>query len=152
MEPTVTEVPSPGKEGVASERVSQLLRRALRIVVTLHALDAFAQPVLAGRFLSGDYGMLGTHASNAIIVTTIGFVQTILAVLYWRPGGGLGWPALVALGISVAEPIQIALGFNRLAGVHIPLGVAIVTAAILMLLWAWVPAYGRRRAAGRSAA
>lgn len=152
MEPTVAEVPSFEKEGAVRDRVPQLLRWALRIVVTLHALDAFAQPVLAGRFLSGDYAMLGTHGNNAIIIAITGFVQTILAILYWRPAGGQGWPAMVALGISIAEPIQIALGFNRLVGIHIPLGVAIVTAAIFMLVWAWGPAFGRRRTAGRNAA
>src|SRR5437879_1836345 len=37
----------------------------LRVTSVLLAVDAFLQPVLAGRFLSGDFGMLAAHEHNA---------------------------------------------------------------------------------------
>lgn len=133
------------------DRVVRPLRWALRAVITLHAVDVFLQPVFAGRFLSGDYGMLGAHGNNAFAVVIIALVQTVLAVVYWRPGGGPGWPALASVGLLVAESVQMELGFARVIGVHVPLGVAIVAAAILMLVWAWGHSFGGRRGAGRGA-
>lgn len=149
MEATV-EASSAVPHGATGDRVARPLRWLLRTVMTLHAVDVFLQAVFAGRFLSGDYGMLGAHGTNAFVVVIIGLVQVILAVLYWRPGRGPGWPALATAGLLVAESIQMELGFTRIIGVHVPLGVAIVSAAILMLVWAWGRSFGRRRTAGRS--
>jgi hypothetical protein len=134
----------------ASGRVPWPARLALRSVVTLFALAVFAQAVLAGRFLSGDFLMLDAHLINSQVVGAIGIAQVVAAVLYWRPGGGPGWPALACLGLFVALPAQIATGLLRIVGVHVPLAVVITVAAALLLTWAWRPSFGRRRATARS--
>lgn len=121
-------------------RVARTIRRALRIVITVHALDAFAQAVLAGGFLNGYYGLLGLHRYNAILgVVILGYLQLAVAILYWRPGRGRGWPALACLGISAAESLQIVFGFERMLSVHVPLGVAIVMIMTIMTIWVWRP-------------
>src|SRR5919198_2375922 len=104
------------------------MRWLLRAVVTLHLAAVFAQPVLAGRFMSGDYDVLAVHRANGIGVAVIGFAQLAVALLCWRPARGPGWPVPLCIGLTVAEILQIYLGFNRVVGVHVPLGVAIVAA------------------------
>jgi hypothetical protein len=109
----------------------------LRGSATIHALAAFGQAVLAGRFLSGDYAMLGLHAENASLVGLSGFALLVAALLHWRPGGGPGRVALACLALSAAEVVQIVLGYGRVLGVHVPLGVAIIATAVGVLVWAW---------------
>ncbi|QIS15675.1 hypothetical protein [Nocardia arthritidis] len=110
---------------------------ALRWVITLHALGAFGQAVLAGRFLSGDYDMVAAHATNATVVGGIGYLQVVVALLVWRPGRGPVWPLAVSVGLVLAETAQILLGYFRGIGVHVPLGVAIIAALMVLLTWAW---------------
>lgn len=134
---------------ITASRVAMPYRWALRAVITLHALDVFAQPVLAGRFLAGDYDTLALHSTNAIIVGIIGYVQIVAAILYWWPAGGAGWPVLAAFGVSAAETVQIILGFERVVGVHVPLGVAIISTMVVLLVWVWRRDFGSRRAGAR---
>lgn len=128
------------------EKVRGWFRWTLRIAITLHALDALTQAVFAGRFLAGSYGMLQAHLDNANFgISTISAIQVVVAVLYWRPGGGRGRPVLASLALTGAEAIQITLGLNRVLGVHIPLGVLIIMVAGWFATWSWRPAFGRRR-------
>jgi hypothetical protein len=151
MDPVATATAS-RRTTSAPGRVARPARLALRAVITLHAMAVFGQAVLAGRFLSGDFPMLSAHLINSQVVGALGILQVVAAVLYWRPGGGPGWPALACLGVFVTEPIQIAAGLLRIIGLHVPLGVAITVAAALLTTWAWRPSFGRRRApAERSA-
>src|SRR2546423_11863025 len=118
------------------------MRWLLRAVVTLHLADVFAQPILAGRFMSGDYDMLAVHRTNAISAAVVGFTQLAIALLYWRPARGPSWPALLCLGLSGAEAVQIYLGFNRILGLHVPLGVAIIGTSAVLTTTVWRPAFG----------
>jgi len=43
--------------------------------------------------------------------------------------------------------LQIGMGFARRLGVHVPLGVAIVTASVLLTAWVWAPTARRARVA-----
>lgn len=132
-------------------RVSGLARGALRIIITLNVVGLFLQAVFAGRFLSGDFGMLNAHQHNALFgVLPLALVQVVVAVLYWAAGGGRGWPALASLALLVADAVQMILGFARQIGVHIPLGVLIIALGALLLVWVWSPASARHRSAGRA--
>jgi hypothetical protein len=111
-----------------------------RILVTLAALSAFAQPVFAGSFLSGHYGVLSTHAINGQLAAGLTALAVVAAVLMWKPGGGPGRPAAICAGLLVAEIIEIVLGYQRLLVVHIPLGTAIVGGYAVLLLRVWRPA------------
>ena len=129
----------------ATPPVAAPARWAFRLVITLHAAAAFTQAILAGRFLSGDYDMLRAHFINSQVVGSLAIAQVVVGVLYWRPGGGSGRPALASAGLLALEPLQIAAGIKRVIGVHIPLGVLIIFGCMLFAVWAWRPSYGRRR-------
>jgi hypothetical protein len=122
-------------------------RWAFRLVITLHAAAAFTQAILAGRFLSGDYDMLRAHFINSQVVGGLAIAQVVGAVLYWRPSGGSGRPALASAMLLALEPIQIAAGIKRVIGIHVPLAVLIIVCSVLFAVWAWRPSYGQRRPA-----
>lgn len=82
------------------------LRRTLwllRATLVAHAAAAAAQPVLAGRYLSGDFDALGLHGANAGIVLLLDLTAFGAAVLYWLVGRGRGWPSLVLATLFVLE-------------------------------------------------
>jgi len=134
-----------GGEG-AVPGVARSARWAFRTVITVHAIDAFAQAVLAGGFLDGRFELLGLHRDNAILgVVVLGYLQILVAVLYWRPGGGPAWPLAASAVISAAESLQIVLGFTRRIALHVPLGVAIIAGMALLAAWAWRGTFGQRR-------
>jgi hypothetical protein len=122
-----------------SRRVVRPTWWALRVMVTVHLLVVVAQPVLAGRFMAGDYEMLDLHGTIGTVVAVVGMVLVPVAVLCWRPGGGPVWPAWSALGVAVADVVQTFLGFSREIGLHVPLGVGIVVASALLTVAVWRP-------------
>lgn len=137
---------------VEEDRVARPAWLGLRVFLTLHALLVFAQPVLAGRFLAGDYRMLGVHGTNSTVIGLLGYAQVVVAFVYWRPAGGVAWPAMASLGISAVETVQILLGYARSIAIHVPLGVLVVLVNILMAIWAWGPGFGQRRTISRGSA
>lgn len=107
--------------------------------MTCEALFAFAQAVLAGGFLAGHYPLLALHQQNATFTGVTAVVMTLVAVLQWRPGRGPLWPVFACAGLFAAEATQIVLGYARVLAIHVPLGVSIVAAIVLLLVWAWKP-------------
>jgi hypothetical protein len=86
----------------------------LRVVAVLHALSFLLQPIMAGFFLSGQDQAIDTHATNAMILAALCLLLTVLV------------PRAVfttALGLLVAETVQIMIGFSHILWLHIPLGV-----------------------------
>jgi hypothetical protein len=112
--------------------------RAMRMVLWLLAVAVFAQPVFAGLFLDGHDAWRDWHATNGMIVLPLlpllALVQVVLAVLWWRPGHGPGWPAVASVGLLVAIQIQSVLGMNGLLAIHVPLGVAIPALVATLLV------------------
>jgi hypothetical protein len=112
-------------------------------VLTLLALSCVAQPLSIGRYLDGDYDMIGLHSGNAILLVLITTAAGTVALVWWLTGGHPG--PLVALGVLwFAVGLQIGMGFSRNLSVHIPLGVAIVAAALALAAWSWTPRVFRR--------
>jgi hypothetical protein len=112
-------------------------RWLFRGVITAQTVLAFAQAALAGGFLAGNYDFLALHRENATFTGITGILVLLCAVLQWRPGGGPAWPIFVSAGLFAAEAAQIMLGFSRVLAVHVPLGVAITAAIVVLLIWAW---------------
>jgi len=110
-----------------------------RVVVTVEAVMTFTQAVFAGGFLSGHYELLGLHADYGRITGYAAVAQLITAILLWRPGRGPGWPVLVCTLLLGAVGSQIYLGFARILSIHVPLGVAVITGSVLLVIWAWKP-------------
>lgn len=106
----------------------------LRLLAALHSVVVAAQPVLAGWYLAGDVDALAVHALNASILTALSLVLLVGALVYWLFGRGRGWPVLAAVVLFVAETLQIGFGYRRELALHIPLGVAIVACALLLVI------------------
>lgn len=108
----------------------------LRVIAAAHAVAVFGQAVFAGRYLSGDYDMLGVHATVADVVAFLGLAQLACAVvLWWR--GGLRWPTWMSLLVVLGEIGQYLAGQASALDLHVPLGVvlAILTTILLVALW-----------------
>jgi hypothetical protein len=120
---------------------------ALRVSALLHTATIAAQPVLAGRFLAGDVDAIAMHEINSHLVTTIGWVQIIAAIAYvWR-GRGRAWPLWLSIVLALCEETQKVLGYFRLADLHIPFGVVLILAQVLLTIWLFGSAARRTRPA-----
>jgi len=107
-----------------------------RVTLCVQALDSLAQAVLAGRFLSGDFAMLAAHEFNATRgVVIVAFVQIAVAVVAWRLSGAPGWLVWAVVVVFVATVGQIVLGFTRVLGLHVPLGVSIIATVGWLAVW-----------------
>ena len=118
----------------------------LQVMLACHAAAAVAQPILAGRYLSGDFDALGTHGANAGFVMLFDMGAFVAAIFYWLVGRGRGWPSLVLAALFVLEGQQVAAGAGRVLTVHIPLGVLIVMLAVWIAIWSFRPVARRSRA------
>jgi hypothetical protein len=108
-----------------------------RLCISVAAVLVFDQAVFAGRFLAGSYGSLLTHRDNAIVAAFVVLASAAAALLLRWPGGGPLWPAGACLALFGLVAAQIALGFNRVLAVHVPLGVTIIGLTALLAAWAW---------------
>ncbi len=117
----------------------------LRAVLTVHLLLVLAQPVLAGLFLTGDVDAIGVHGAVGIGIASFEVVVIAVAACYVFGGHGRVWILPVTVLLPVAAGNQIHAGFTRELALHIPLGVAIVTTAVLLAVWVWTPSAGRPR-------
>ena len=117
----------------------------LRIVLVLHAGLVVAQPVLAGYFLSGEVDAMAWHGPIGSSLWMMSMLQFVAAVLYWRPGGGRLWPALLTFVLFFAEFVQLTFGYLQNFAVHVPLGTAIVITVVAMAIWSFRPSARRGR-------
>lgn len=106
----------------------------LRVLVALHVLVVFVQAVSAGTFLDGEVGAMRFHQMiGTTVITAVSLLQVVVAVICWRRGQQSAWFALASFGVFFAEMAQIGLGFTSRLGLHVPLGVAIFGAALVLL-------------------
>lgn len=117
----------------------------LRLLLTVHLVAVLAQPVLAGRYLAGDVDAIALHGTIGSTLAAVGLLLIVLALLYVLGGRGRWWVAPAAVALFLAEGFQIGAGFTRDLGLHVPLGVAIVLASVLLTVWVWSPSAGRSR-------
>jgi len=121
---------------------STIWKQLLRLTATCEALLAFGQSALAGGFLEGRANLLALHRANAILVWGIAMSMTIASVALWRLARGPLWPAGVSLALVATILLQMVLGYRGNLLIHVPLGVIIISADVLLAVWAW-------RSAGR---
>ena len=120
----------------------------LRVIATAHTIAIFGQPVFAGSYLSGDYDMLALHATGADVVTTVALLQLLIAIVLWALGGPR-WPTIGSVLLAIAETGQYFAGMAGALDLHIPLGVAILAAAVLITVTLWRPQLDEATGAGR---
>lgn len=117
----------------------------LRGVLTVYLLGVLGQPVLAGMFLTGDVDAIGAHGAVGTALDVMTMLVIGAAVFYVVGGHGRVWILPVTVVLFFAVGLQTGMGYQRELQIHIPLGVAIVTASVILTAWAWSPAAGRSR-------
>jgi len=125
--------------GTATSMVPQPVGRrtlaVLRGVSALHAAAMLAQPVLAGQYLDGDLAGLNRHGINAFVVAAFDVLQLGAAVAFGWKGCGAWWPTWASLVIAVLVEIQVGFGYAAVLAVHVPLGVSLILAQSLVIVW-----------------
>lgn len=102
---------------------------ALQVVMT------FLQAVFAGQLLGGDAGARAAHqVTGTEFISYTAMAQLLLAILLWRPGRGPWWPIVVMAALGFAITAQIAWGFTGQLDLHVPAGVAILLAQVVLLV------------------
>ncbi|MGH3585606.1 MAG: hypothetical protein ACRDQ0_04725 [Pseudonocardia sp.] len=117
----------------------------LRFLLTGHLVAVLAQPVLAGRYLTGDVDAMATHGLIGSLLALVAMGVIAAALLYVLAGRGRLWVLPVAVALFLADGFQIGFGYSRELDLHVPIGVAIVVAAVLLAAWSWTPSAGRPR-------
>lgn len=120
---------------------------SLRIGLTAHLLAVLAQPVLAGLYLTGDVDAIGVHATVASTIAGLTTLLVGIALGYVTVGRGRLWPLPAMVALFLLEGFQIGAGYARELQLHVPLGVAVVVASVLLAAWVWTPAAARPRPA-----
>ncbi|WP_159400708.1 hypothetical protein [Streptomyces sp. XY431] len=123
-------------------RVPRLL---LRATATASAVLGLAQTVLAGSFLNGHYEALRAHELTAMALGGLLLAQLPVAALVRRGGGAGGargpwWPLGATALLLAAAGAQMGTGYERAVGVHVTLGVLLVSGLLFGLVGAWRPA------------
>ncbi|MGW4384527.1 hypothetical protein [Kitasatospora sp. NPDC004531] len=102
---------------------------ALRITASLIALLALLMPILAGGFLQGYYPLLDAHMQAGLTLGGACLLATLAGVLAWKLSGTPGRAAIQYGVLSVVSIVQLAVGFQRVLLLHVPLGVGIFVLA-----------------------
>ena len=121
-----------------------------QVMTSVVVLLTWAQPVLIGLFLGGDFDRLGDHSLVGTLVPAAGMALVATSVLAWRPGGWSPVVVLYGLALFLASGVQVGAGFDRNLGVHVPLGVALAAGGLALAHWAWHPGRAAADAARRA--
>jgi hypothetical protein len=119
----------------------------LRFLLTGHLVAVLAQPVLAGRYLTGDVDAIKVHGLVGSLLALVAMTLIGGAIAYVLGGRGRLWGLPVTVLLFLAEGFQIGMGYSRQLQLHVPLGVAIVVAAVLLAAWVWTPSAAHPRGA-----
>lgn len=125
-------------------RLFAVVLSAWRGALVLLLVAVASQPVTMGLYLSGRYPMMGWHGLLGSTVAALALLVAGLTVLY-AIAGGRPWPIPVSVALFLACGFQIGMGYARNLGVHVPLGVAVVSGTLLLTAWSWTRSAGRLR-------
>ncbi|MEK2490967.1 hypothetical protein WN990_15535 [Kitasatospora purpeofusca] len=136
---------SPSAPARAVPRGVRVPRLLLRATATASAVLGLAQTVLAGSFLNGHYEALRAHELTAMALGGLLIAQLPVAALVRRGGGAGGargpwWPLGATALLLAACGAQMGTGYERAVGVHVTLGVLLVSGLLFGLVGAWRPA------------
>ena len=114
----------------------------LRGLFAAQLATAVLQPVLAGLFLTGDVDAITWHG---VVGTLLGLLAAVTTLVHVARGYGRWRVVGVATVAFLLTGVQIGIGYAGLVQAHVPLGVALITAIVLLTVWAWSPAARRPR-------
>lgn len=131
--------PKPGAVSAGRPTERSGLHLALRIFITLQTAAILFQAVTAGEYLNGTDSMKKVHSTGSAFVHVTALVLLILAIVWWRPRRGPGWPALVSLLVLLLGFAQSAVGQSHNLAVHVPLGMTLMGLSAAFMVWFWLP-------------
>ncbi|WP_345377871.1 hypothetical protein [Pseudonocardia yuanmonensis] len=144
--PGPAQAPGPVRlPGVRRPRVAPWTLWTLRVLLTVHVLAVLGQPLLAGLYLSGDVDAIAVHGAVGSALAAVGLVLIAGAAAYVLAGRGRWWVLPATVALFFAEGLQVGFGYARQLGLHVPLGVLVVTVSVLLAAWVWAPAARRGR-------
>jgi len=82
------------------------------------------------------------------VLAAVGMVLIAVTLAYVVQRGRL-WVLPAVLVLYLAIGLQVGMGYSRVLAVHVPLGVALVTAVALLTIWVWSPSAARPRGGAR---
>ncbi|GAA1325641.1 hypothetical protein [Actinocatenispora thailandica] len=110
------------------------------VSVALQTAAIFFQAITAGIMLGTHHGEV-LHSVGARVMFAASMLYVLAAVLGWKPGGGSPRPIWYSVGFLLLASIQVVLGINHVAAVHVPLGVLMFGMSLVLL---GQPLYRRR--------
>ncbi|WP_460653401.1 hypothetical protein [Kribbella endophytica] len=108
----------------------------LKWLVSAHLVTIVAQPVFAGVYLSGDFDGLRMHEVGANVVTSIGYVQLVVAIVVWVRRR-VSWPFVATVVLVAAETAQYFAGMAGALWLHLPLGVMTIAGLVVLFVAVW---------------
>ncbi|WP_377272665.1 hypothetical protein [Peterkaempfera sp. SMS 1(5)a] len=109
----------------------------LRTSVTTLALLGLAEAMFAGSFLNGHYAMLQAHRITGMVTGAVAILQAVVVIPAGAGGRGPRRPIAGTAVLAVAVPAQIGLGLGRALGLHVMLGVLVVSSIMLLAVQVW---------------
>lgn len=113
-----------------------MLLMLFRGALALQVATLLAQPILAGLILIGDAFALGAHMAVGAASLIIAAVQAGAGLQLARSGRAPRWLAAANVVFLIVETLQMGAGRLGLLAIHLPLGVALFGAAVLMSAYA----------------
>ncbi|HSZ50738.1 MAG TPA: hypothetical protein VK801_04135 [Caulobacteraceae bacterium] len=113
-----------------------MLLMLFRGALALQVAALLAQPILAGLILIGDAFALSAHMAVGAASLILAAVQAGAGVLLARSGTAPRWLAAANVVFLIVEGLQMGAGRLGLLAIHLPLGVALFGAAVLMSAYA----------------
>lgn len=120
---------------LVERQASAGLLNTLRVVIIAQALALLVAASYAGQAVATGGALADTHVMAGLVVHLVALVQLVVAILYWRPGGGRGWPALASLALFIVGMLQHVTWLWL--GAHLPNGVLLFGLIGSMLVWSW---------------
>ncbi|WP_106397091.1 hypothetical protein [Actinocorallia populi] len=107
--------------------------RPMRVTALLQSAVLFVQAVTAGLLLASVPAGRTAHGVMAGAVVLVVLLNVLAAVLAWRPGGGSPRLVFKSLPMLVFALVQAALGYAHVRELHVPVGVLMFAASVLLL-------------------
>jgi heme A synthase len=110
--------------------------KQLRILSTVLLAFAIGQAGLGAGYLDGVKPLLIAHATNAFAVLVLTALSAVFGFAL-RRSGGPSWAFYLPLVLVGVAGVQITLGFARVLGGHVFLGVLYLCAVTAYCSYAW---------------
>jgi uncharacterized membrane protein YhaH (DUF805 family) len=113
----------------------RIVNSAMKATSGALLLALFLQPVLAGRYFSGDADAISLHGSLGELAAWLALVLAVLA-LCRAALRDMGWTGASALVVLFAlTGLQVHFGHAGSLDLHIPLGASLLAASLLATVW-----------------